>query len=68
MAVAVGAAPQAAKVLATEPPPCLLQKDKAWVGRGLEVGVLRVILSAVLVDDPAEGILVRWPRREAADP
>jgi hypothetical protein len=42
LAVAVGAAPHVAKALATESPPCLLQEDKACIGRSREVGVLRV--------------------------
>jgi hypothetical protein len=44
------------------------RKIEARVGRRFVVGALRVISSAVLVDNPSEGILDGWPRREADDP
>jgi hypothetical protein len=56
------------KVLATEPPPYLLEEDNARVRRSLVVGVLCVIPSTIIVDDPTESILVRGSCREAAHP
>jgi hypothetical protein len=66
--IPVSEAPQAAQILTTEPAPCFLYADKAWICRFLVVGILGVVAATVGVHDASEPLFFRRAGRKDADP